>query len=163
MSFRAVNSSSLAVAVPPPVQVHHSHNSVAATPAMTTSTPAQPPATDLPMDDPSLKTPTRDSFAGIVGQKPLPSLPEPTVNNHPDSHMGATDLVPKKDEPEVVKAEDDDEDIEMEDANSPKDSEESVDDGKGNKKKKGQRFYCSDYPPCALSFTRSEHLARHIR
>lgn len=32
-----------------------------------------------------------------------------------------------------------------------------------SKKKKGQRFYCTDYPPCNLSFTRSEHLARHIR
>jgi hypothetical protein len=42
--------------------------------------------------------------------------------------------------------------------------EESVDaDGTKNKKKKSQRFYCTDYPPCNLSFTRSEHLARHIR
>ncbi|KAI1939972.1 Up in starvation protein [Ophidiomyces ophidiicola] len=32
-----------------------------------------------------------------------------------------------------------------------------------SKKKKGQRFYCRDFPPCSLSFTRSEHLARHIR
>ena len=31
------------------------------------------------------------------------------------------------------------------------------------KKKKSQRFFCTDYPPCNLSFTRSEHLARHIR
>ncbi|KAL9081203.1 MAG: hypothetical protein Q9159_007394 [Coniocarpon cinnabarinum] len=31
------------------------------------------------------------------------------------------------------------------------------------KKKRSQRFYCKDYPPCNLSFTRSEHLARHIR
>lgn len=31
------------------------------------------------------------------------------------------------------------------------------------KKIKGQRFYCTGYPPCSLSFTRSEHLARHIR
>lgn len=31
------------------------------------------------------------------------------------------------------------------------------------KKKKGQKFFCKDYPPCNLSFTRSEHLARHIR
>ncbi|KAI5308931.1 hypothetical protein KEM55_004499 [Ascosphaera atra] len=30
------------------------------------------------------------------------------------------------------------------------------------KKKKGQRFFCTDFPPCNLSFTRSEHLARHI-
>lgn len=34
---------------------------------------------------------------------------------------------------------------------------------KSNKKKKSQRFYCVEYPPCNLSFTRSEHLARHIR
>lgn len=32
-----------------------------------------------------------------------------------------------------------------------------------SRKKKGQRFFCSGYPPCNLSFTRSEHLARHIR
>ena len=31
------------------------------------------------------------------------------------------------------------------------------------KKKKGQRFFCTGFPPCQLSFTRSEHLARHIR
>lgn len=43
--------------------------------------------------------------------------------------------------------------------------EESVnaDGSKSSKKKKSQRFYCTDYPPCNLSFTRSEHLARHIR
>ncbi|KAF2772554.1 hypothetical protein EJ03DRAFT_266546 [Teratosphaeria nubilosa] len=32
-----------------------------------------------------------------------------------------------------------------------------------SKKKKGQRFFCTEFPPCQLSFTRSEHLARHIR
>ncbi|KAK2738550.1 hypothetical protein FQN57_006972 [Myotisia sp. PD_48] len=35
--------------------------------------------------------------------------------------------------------------------------------GPPSKKKKGQRFFCTAYPPCSLSFTRSEHLARHIR
>ena len=37
--------------------------------------------------------------------------------------------------------------------------------GKNEKKnrKKTQRFYCVDFPPCNLSFTRSEHLERHIR
>lgn len=39
----------------------------------------------------------------------------------------------------------------------------NADGTKSNKKKKSQRFYCTDYPPCSLSFTRSEHLARHIR
>jgi C2H2 transcription facotor len=37
------------------------------------------------------------------------------------------------------------------------------DNTKPSKKKKGQRFFCKDFPPCELSFTRSEHLARHIR
>jgi hypothetical protein len=37
-------------------------------------------------------------------------------------------------------------------------------DGTRSKKKgKAQRFFCTEYPPCSLSFTRSEHLARHIR
>lgn len=42
---------------------------------------------------------------------------------------------------------------------------ESVDgeSGRPSKKKKGQRFFCTEFPPCNLSFTRSEHLARHIR
>jgi hypothetical protein len=35
--------------------------------------------------------------------------------------------------------------------------------GRSSKKKKGQRFFCTEFPPCNLSFTRSEHLARHIR
>jgi hypothetical protein len=39
----------------------------------------------------------------------------------------------------------------------------NADGTKSTKKKKSQRFYCTDYPPCGLSFTRSEHLARHIR
>ena len=43
--------------------------------------------------------------------------------------------------------------------------DESVgaDSSRSGKKKKSQRFYCTEYPPCSLSFTRSEHLARHIR
>ncbi|ODV97438.1 hypothetical protein PACTADRAFT_2005 [Pachysolen tannophilus NRRL Y-2460] len=31
------------------------------------------------------------------------------------------------------------------------------------RKSKGRSFQCSDFPPCSMSFTRSEHLARHIR
>ena len=43
------------------------------------------------------------------------------------------------------------------------DEESIAADGTRTKKKKSQRFWCTDYPPCNLSFTRSEHLARHIR
>lgn len=43
------------------------------------------------------------------------------------------------------------------------DDTEGGDSGRPSKKKKGQRFFCTEFPPCSLSFTRSEHLARHIR
>ncbi|KAH8697051.1 hypothetical protein BGW36DRAFT_427027 [Talaromyces proteolyticus] len=43
------------------------------------------------------------------------------------------------------------------------DNEHGEDSAPPSKKKKGQRFFCTDFPPCQLSFTRSEHLARHIR
>lgn len=49
-----------------------------------------------------------------------------------------------------------------EEGNSDADSIDG-DTGRPSKKKKGLRFFCTDYPPCNLSFTRSEHLARHIR
>lgn len=58
-------------------------------------------------------------------------------------------------------------DIEMDDENDEEGNSdaESIDGetGRPSKKKKGLRFFCTDYPPCNLSFTRSEHLARHIR
>ncbi|KAK6834581.1 hypothetical protein PG987_009275 [Apiospora arundinis] len=58
----------------------------------------------------------------------------------------------------------DDSDGEGHDDGAGSDDESVNADGtKSNKKKKSQRFYCTDYPPCNLSFTRSEHLARHIR
>ena len=43
------------------------------------------------------------------------------------------------------------------------DDSATSDSQRPSKKKKGQRFFCTDFPPCQLSFTRSEHLARHIR
>lgn len=47
------------------------------------------------------------------------------------------------------------------DADESEESEEYYDGT--TSKKKPQRFFCTEYPPCNLSFTRSEHLARHIR
>lgn len=53
--------------------------------------------------------------------------------------------------------------IAAEDGIGSDDDSVGADGSKSGKKKKSQRFYCTDYPPCTLSFTRSEHLARHIR
>jgi hypothetical protein len=57
----------------------------------------------------------------------------------------------------------DDSDAEGGDDGGSDDESISADGTRSGKKKKSQRFYCTDYPPCNLSFTRSEHLARHIR
>ena len=60
-------------------------------------------------------------------------------------------------------------DMDMDNSDAGSDAAGSDDDSvdqdgsRPSKKKKSQRFYCTDYPPCSLSFTRSEHLARHIR
>jgi len=34
---------------------------------------------------------------------------------------------------------------------------------RSKRRRTSQRFFCTEFPPCSLSFTRSEHLARHIR
>ena len=57
-------------------------------------------------------------------------------------------------------------DLDDEDDDGQAISDNEGDEGEGDsasRKKKGQRFFCTGYPPCNLSFTRSEHLARHIR
>lgn len=63
-----------------------------------------------------------------------------------------------------------DDDVNAMDIDTMKDDSDGLDDdteqgdgGSTTRKKKGQRFFCTGYPPCNLSFTRSEHLARHIR
>lgn len=58
------------------------------------------------------------------------------------------------------------EDVAVDSDNERDGSELDTDNGESgppSKKKKGQRFFCTEFPPCTLSFTRSEHLARHIR
>ncbi|KAF1834307.1 hypothetical protein BDW02DRAFT_498585 [Decorospora gaudefroyi] len=124
---------------------------------------------DLRAEDPSAKTPTRNTFAGLAGQRPLPSSPftparqvseTPSTSNKSElsrenSHRSAHSLVSAQD---VHMGDGDEEDKDGSDNESV-----TSDSNRPSKKKKGQRFFCTDFPPCNLSFTRSEHLARHIR
>ena len=128
-------------------------------------TPA-PPAEDSTQSAPN--TPTTLNFGGMNSQRPLPSSPfsnsfsvqhqprgttRPGIGNRGDSHLSA-----QSNESQDIDMDDSDEGEGVSDT-------ESIDaeTGKPSKKKKGQRFFCTDFPPCKLSFTRSEHLARHIR
>ncbi|KAF2402265.1 hypothetical protein EJ06DRAFT_331268 [Trichodelitschia bisporula] len=134
------------------------------------ATPTTPkPNRFFDSDDAAAKTPTKDSFAGIPGQRPLPPAPYTNTSTPPlarsDSKMSGR-TVRRQGSHRSSKSMDSSMDVKMEDEHEGGGSDgESVqsDSTRPSKKKKGQRFFCTDYPPCSLSFTRSEHLARHIR
>ncbi|KAB5513153.1 hypothetical protein GE09DRAFT_981209 [Coniochaeta sp. 2T2.1] len=143
---------------------------------------SQPPPSQSQPPNPAVDeaaTPTRATFAatsGMSAQRPFPSdpfkdlaaniteLPSPTVSTPPtrnDSQRSQRSAKrSRRDSRDSI-----DMDVDTSDDENAGSSGESVDgDGTSkNKKKKTQRFYCTGYPPCKLSFTRSEHLARHIR
>jgi C2H2 transcription facotor len=118
-------------------------------------------------DDPAAKTPTRDSFAGISGQKPLPDIPFSPGHTRSDSKMEELANSSREASQISTGSGDSSQDVTMKDDEDKdgSDVEDNADEdnGRPSKKKKGQRFFCTDFPPCELSFTRSEHLARHIR
>ena len=113
-------------------------------------------------------TPTKLNFIGIDGQRPLPT--SPFSNSFSSQASAAT-----KAEPGILARGNShqstqsagSQDVDMDDSDDGEGNSdgESVDGetGKSSKKKKGQRFFCTEFTPCNLSFTRSEHLARHIR
>ncbi|GAB7360370.1 hypothetical protein MBLNU230_g8328t1 [Neophaeotheca triangularis] len=131
---------------------------------------ADPASRDMLAEKSALATPTRPTFSGSVGRRPISEdLATPSSatrdgqkedgkrarreGSHRSRHsIDAQDV-------DMGEAEDGEED---EDDESDNDSITS-DSQRPSKKKKGQRFFCTDFPPCQLSFTRSEHLARHIR
>ena len=89
-----------------------------------------------------------DSFSGslaLYGQK----LPQPGLSS--SSNIGTPQI------PQLNPSSSAAPPLDSSDPSATEDSETNERDTKR------QKFYCTDYPPCKLSFTRSEHLARHIR
>ncbi|KAI9150127.1 C2H2 finger domain transcription factor dvrA [Paramyrothecium foliicola] len=142
------------------------------TPSPATPRPNTAPHGDAlrPADDAT--TPTRANFPNTMnGQKPLPTSPFPQAVQIPDSAANR----PKRDDSQhsTKSSRRDSVDVDMDDSDGETgtideeggsdDDSVNADGSRSGKKKKSQRFYCTDYPPCNLSFTRSEHLARHIR
>lgn len=163
-TFSAVNSSLPVPETPPNVERR----------APTTSDPTkssedlQSRSSDI--DESSPRTPTRYSFGGVLGQRPLPNEPPRASHVHDLLEPGTPGRNAEPHSHRVEGSQQESHDVEMGDG----EDDENDDDGSDNdsitsdsqrpsKKKKGQRFFCTDYPPCQLSFTRSEHLARHIR
>lgn len=119
---------------------------------------------DVRVEDPSVKTPTRNSFAGLAGQRPLPSSPFTPSRELSETPSNKSNLS-REDSMQSVASTQDVQMGEGDEEDKDGSDNESVlsDSGRPSKKKKGQRFFCTEFPPCNLSFTRSEHLARHIR
>lgn len=117
-------------------------------------------------DNSTLKTPTRESFQPFTSQ-----MPPFDTSNTGGSYETTSRTKPRKGSVERStslrsgqSATSGNMNTNMdEEMNEGSDNESAASDGRPQKKKKGQKFYCVDYPPCNLSFTRSEHLARHIR
>lgn len=168
-AFRPVNTSLMGESIK---EEPMTTSSSSATPRPSTASqyPPQPQPHSLQDDS---KTPTRSTFnnSGGTEQKPLPTHPFPP----PGQASDPSDNTPRRENSQhSAKSRRDSMDVDMDDSDD--DTGAGGDDGtvsdgdsvgpdgsKSNKKKKSQRFYCTDYPPCNLSFTRSEHLARHIR
>ncbi|KAL9024344.1 MAG: hypothetical protein Q9196_006584 [Gyalolechia fulgens] len=120
------------------------------------------------VEEQSSATPTRLSFNGLSGQRPLPTSPFRSsfitqAHSTDQSRPGTLSRVHSHRSTQSTGSRDID--MDMSDEGEVLSDDESVDaeTGRPSKKKKGQKFYCTDFPPCNLSFTRSEHLARHIR
>lgn len=122
-------------------------------------------------DDSQPRTPTRNSFGGLSAQRPLPLPGSSPFTPGQDGGTGGKRLsrhgVLRRAESHRSTQSGDSQDVDMDDAEDGQglsdDESMASDSGRPQKKKKGQRFFCTEFPPCQLSFTRSEHLARHIR
>ena len=134
---------------------------------ITSIPPPLPPPPAPAKDESGPTTPTRHSFGASAKRalptspfnKPFPAPQQPASQTHQD-HLTRADS-----HRSVHSTGSQDVDMDDSDEGEEGSDAESMDDETGRplKKKKGQRFYCTDFPPCNLSFTRSEHLARHIR
>jgi len=163
--FQAVNTT---LSVPDLSQRRAGGDTTPTTPRPNTKFfPESKPSEDPRADDSTAKTPTRNSFGGgLAGQRPLPS--EPFTPGHEISQTPGRNSTLSRGNSHRSTQSVESQDVEMGDDDEAREGgsdNESVnsDTNRPAKKKKGQRFFCTEFPPCQLSFTRSEHLARHIR
>lgn len=140
----------------------------------TTPTTPRPKTPSIPIprseEQPSIGNSTVESSqlqnsTSIAGQRPLPTSPFPSQSSLDSGQGGLSRGSSLRSTDEAL-----DDNMDIDDSDDSDGSQDGADDGTDggdstrlSKKKKPQRFFCTDFPPCTLSFTRSEHLARHIR
>lgn len=119
------------------------------------SASSTPTLRDLPLVKGQRRLPDEPFAPSKLAEAPI--KPDSTLNR--EASTRSVDSVQSTDSHDVEMADDD----EGQDDGSDNESVASDSQRPSKKKKKGQKFYCTEFPPCQLSFTRSEHLARHIR
>lgn len=141
------------------------HGNIEESNALTPRTATAPNIHPHIMNRDDATTPTRANFGALASQRPLPtSQPFPATTIPSTAEASTTDLNRGNSGRSAMSGQSDDMDMGSEDGDDGSDAGSLNPDGTRNKKKtKAQRFFCTEYPPCNLSFTRSEHLARHIR
>ncbi|KAI9658206.1 MAG: hypothetical protein M1829_006810 [Trizodia sp. TS-e1964] len=166
-SFHAVNPPSTFPQARPGKAVEFAARDITPTTPRPVSQPLETPPR---IDESSSLTPTRSTFTGgISSQRGIHDtsssrslLIQPDGSNKRKSLSAITSSISSSiqarsmRDPAMQGDSDDGED-------ASEDESLAGDLSKSSKRKKGQRFFCTEYPPCVLSFTRSEHLARHIR
>lgn len=169
-AFRPVNSSLMGESIKEEPMTTSSSSSATPRPSTASQHPPQPQSHTLPDDS---KTPTRSTFnSAPTDQAGLPNASLSSAGRPSD----LADGTPRRENSQhsTKSSRRDSMDVDMDDSDGETGAggdDGTISDGdsvgpdgsKSSKKKKSQRFYCTDYPPCNLSFTRSEHLARHIR
>ena len=102
------------------------------------------------------------SASNLLGQRPLPTSPFTPSSQFDHRSLlqraGSSNASSSNQQTESMDIDASEQDVEGSDHDT-----ENGDPSRASRKKKGQKFFCTEFPPCNLSFTRSEHLARHIR
>lgn len=138
---------------------HNPQESAVTTPRPNTAPNTQP----RPMHgSEDATTPTTVTFRpvsdALANQRPLPQAPFDVAATIPETVAGLTAM--NRDNSTRSNNSVGSEDVDMDKSDAASSNGNSP---RPHKKKKSQKFYCTDYPPCNLNFTRTEHLQRHIR
>ncbi|KAN0073064.1 hypothetical protein V8E54_009178 [Elaphomyces granulatus] len=122
-----------------------------------------PTSNDHPMEEAASPTTPRPPTSSLPASQEV-SRTAKTEKGEGSSQDSCQPVASSQSAPSIASTGDETAVVESEGDRDGSQSEAEVNgSGPPSKKKKGQRFFCTDFPPCTLSFTRSEHLARHIR
>ncbi|KAI9658679.1 MAG: hypothetical protein M1821_002239 [Bathelium mastoideum] len=153
-SFQAVNTTTLTAPEPP--SVRSGEDTTPTTPRPNAPAFIAAAAHDKRSEESTPNTPTRNSFGGAAGQQLLPA--SSFASSHEAGKSGEKRAELHREDSNRSAHSGGSQDVAMDDDEDEGDNSENEsatsDSQRPSKKKKGLRFFCTDFPPCQLSFTR---------